>query len=304
MRGIAHEIANQYSNDSSIKGVLIFGSVVSGNVHKGSDLDIVVIEDSGSKRIERLPFSEQGVEVDLWKHSFDFYEGLFSGEMLPSEIFHQSMFLGILQSCEILYDPDSTFETLRSQAEKWVWHKDCVNHLLEKRRNANEMYEGEELDEFESLLFSRKIVFLDTCIDLMKAGLPVSNRAKDLYMKNAEHFQGDRFESVFQNHPSHNALGGLIRETMNMFEEELPERKPFTELSDAVKHHKNNKDFMAVISLQNGAFYVGRFGLRNRNVETTTRGYIYPDTEIELIRKAKNHWSEFYALYKRIHNIG
>ncbi len=55
MRGLAREIADRYSKDSGVKGVLAFGSVVTGDIHLGSDLDIVIIEDSNIQRIERQP---------------------------------------------------------------------------------------------------------------------------------------------------------------------------------------------------------------------------------------------------------
>ncbi len=100
----------------------------------------------------------QGIYVDLWRHSFDFYKDLFTRTWRPSEVFQQSMFLDILQNCEILYDTDFTFQSLLSKANNWEWPMDCIDHLLEKRRRAKEFNQGQELDEFERILFTRKMV--------------------------------------------------------------------------------------------------------------------------------------------------
>jgi len=65
----------------------------------------------------------------------------------------------------------------------------------------------------------------------------------------------------------------------------------------------NKENFMAAISLQNGAYYLGCAGLSNKGVKMKNKGFLYPESEIELIRKTNKHWKEFYDLYWKIHNV-
>ncbi len=87
-----------------------------------------------------------------------------------------------------------------------------------------------------------------------------------------------------------------------MFDSEVAERKPWTELVDAQKHLSSGDLFLATISLQNGAYYLGCRGLSNRKVRREENGYLWPESEVELIRKSKENWQEFYDLYHAIHN--
>jgi len=57
-----------------------------------------------------------------------------------------------------------------------------------------------------------------------------------------------------------------------------------------------------LISLQNGAYYVGRAGLSKRGVKLKKKGYFNPESEIELIQKSRDTWSEFYTFYNKIHD--
>jgi hypothetical protein len=90
---------------------------------------------------------------------------------------------------------------------------------------------------------------------------------------------------------------------MNIFHREVKNREQWTELKDAKNHFSNKEDFIATISLQNGAYYLGCVGLSNRNVDMENKGFLNPKAEIELIRKTEDHWMEFYDIYQRAHNI-
>jgi len=97
-------------------------------------------------------------------------------------------------------------------------------------------------------------------------------------------------------------MGTLIKRTVQIFYDEEKNREPWTELKDAEKHFSNKEDLLAAISLQNCAYYLGCVGLSNRGVKMKNRRFLYPESEIELIRKAKEYWREFYDLYQEIHN--
>ncbi|MCW4012939.1 MAG: hypothetical protein NWF07_08100, partial [Candidatus Bathyarchaeota archaeon] len=247
--------------------------------------------------------TEQGFTVDLWRHSSISYQSLFETEWVPSEIFQRTMFLNILQNCIILYDQDQIFTGYQSRAQNWVWPQENIDYFLEKSADAERFYNSQELDGFEKLLFTKSLVLLDTCVDLMKLGKPVSNRVKDLYLKSREQLKDNRIQSVYSTYPSHEELDKLIRESFAIFHEEISDRDPFTELTDAEKHHTCNEDFLAAISLQNGAYYLGRYGLRRRNIELENQSYLFSETHVELAKITKKQWRSFYEYSRRIHGF-
>jgi hypothetical protein len=303
MRELAQRISDRYQDDENIKAVLLFGSVATGNIHEKSDLDIVMIEDTDGEKTERNQYTEQGFIIDLWRHSNSSYRKLFNTEIEHSELFQRSMFLNILQNCIILYDQDQTFADYQSRAQKWVWPRENIDYLLEKRAGAERYYNSQELHEFENVLYDKSMVLLDTCIDLMKLGKPVSNRVKDLYLKSTEQLHDNRITSAYSKYPNHEELDKLIQESFSLFHQEIPDRNLFTELTDAEKHHICNEDLLAAVSLQNGAFYLDLYGLRNRNIQLENRGYLFPETHVELAKKTKEHWRPFYEYSRKIHGF-
>lgn len=119
MKNLALKISEEKIEEDVI-AVLLFGSVAKGNVHPESDLDVVVAKDSHQNLIKRKESIRYRVDIDLWEHSYSFYENLFEKNWKPEEMFLYSLFLNILQECEVLYDRESKFEEYKRNAMKWV----------------------------------------------------------------------------------------------------------------------------------------------------------------------------------------
>ena len=48
---------DHWSRDPSIKKIILFGSVARGDVHRGSDLDLIIVQETDEKFLSRLePF--------------------------------------------------------------------------------------------------------------------------------------------------------------------------------------------------------------------------------------------------------
>lgn len=218
-------------------------------------------------------------------------------------MFWYSLFLNILQSCEVLYDRESKFKTYRKNAMHWKWPEDCRNLIQDKLRRALSSCEEGDYDKFEKLIYLRKIFLLYTCRRLLDIGKPVSIRNKDYYLKCKEHFSVKDFESIFGRTPNLVELRLLVETAMTLFYREVKEREPWTELKDAEIHLSNGERFMSTISLQNGAYYIGGVGLSNRNISRKNRDFLYPESEIEVIEKSKEHWEEFHNFYRKVHNV-
>ena len=126
----------------------------------------------------------------------------------------------------------------------------------------------------------RKLFLLHTCKRLLDRGKPVSIRNKDYYLKCKEYFSTHGFKTVFSKIHNRKKIGSLIKRTMQIFHDEIEGGDPWTELKNAENHFLNKEDFIAAISLQNGAYYLGRAGLSNRSAKMKNKGFLFPEPEI------------------------
>jgi hypothetical protein len=218
-------------------------------------------------------------------------------------MFLYSLFLNILQECKILYDKESKFNRYKKNALKWKWPANCKEFIRNKIEKAINNYKRGYYGKFEKLVYIRKLFLLYTCKRLLDRGKLVSIRNKGYYLKYKEYFSAQEFKTVFGKIPDRKKIDSLIKRTIQIFYDEVKDREPWTELKDAENHFLNKEDFIAAISLQNGAYYIGRVGLSNRGVKMKNKGFLYPESEIELIRNANKRWKEFYDLYRQIHNV-
>lgn len=302
MRDVASGIAENRRQYDDVCAVLLFGSVATGDIHPESDLDLVVIKSQDKPLIKREQTSINGVEVDQWEHSNFYYERLFEQDWNPDEMFLYSLFLNILQNSEILYDRSSKFSEYKERALEWEWSKECKIFIQDKYNHAIQGLRNLDLTRFETLIYLKKVVLLETCKMLLDLGKPVSNRNKDLYQRHLELSSSDKFEHIF-GAPRSVELDDLVKKGMDFFHSEIKNREPFTELIDARKHFSNCEHFLSSISLQNGVYYVGRYGLANRDVKLEKEGFLNPESEVELIRKSREAWREFFVFYEKVHSV-
>jgi hypothetical protein len=218
-------------------------------------------------------------------------------------MFLYSLFLNILQGCIVLYDRESKFKVHKKKAMEWSWPKNCKDLIKDKLGRALKNYKGMNIDNFEKIVYVRKLFLLDTCRKLLEIGKPVSIRNKDYYLICKKHFSARDFESVFGKIPEREQLNSLLGKIIEIFYNEVKDRELWTELKDAKNHLSCKEDFLATISLQNGAYYLGCAGLSNRNIKMENKGFLYPESEIELIRQSREHWREFHDIYRKIHNV-
>ncbi len=218
-------------------------------------------------------------------------------------MFKYSLFLNVLQECVILYDRDSRFGEYKEQAVNWDWPNACKEHVKERVIAALEMIVESEFDIFEKLILIRKLFLLDTASKLLDIGKPVSIRNKDYYLKCKEHFSVRTFEEIFGRIPDTMQVEVLVENCFELFNREVSDREPWTELKNAESYCSNDNPLMSIVSLQNGMYYLGCEGLSNRDVGRDNEGFLRPESEIELIRKSEMHWIEFYELYRMVHNV-
>jgi hypothetical protein len=288
-----------------VKGVLLFGSVAKGNVHADSDIDIVVIREGQDEPIKRVEHEREGVRVDMWEHSLSCYERLFQKDWDHSMMFMYSVFLNILQNCQILFDADGRFQSYTRKIIEWKWPPECRNFVDQRFQRGFNTVKGIK-DPFQKLASMRKLFLVKACGRLLDLERPVSIRNKDYYLVFSElphEFSMADFRRVFGRIPSREELGRLVKRTLTLFDDEVKDRGPWTELLDAQNYFSSGDFFLATLSLLNGAYYLGCRGLSNRGIRKEENGYLWPESEVELLEKSRKEWPEFYELYQRIQNV-
>jgi hypothetical protein len=220
-------------------------------------------------------------------------------------MFFYSLFLNILQACEILHDPDGRFGEFRERALKWSWPHACSAFITQRWERGLDIVRALD-DSFEKLASMRRLFLVKACRILLELGRPVSIRNKDYYLifsKLTANLSMNDFKQVFGRIPTQGELENLVGGALSLFAEEVPEREPWTELEDARKHLAGGELFLVALSLQNAAYYLGCRGLKNRGVKIGKTGYLWPESELGLIEKTREHWPLFYTMYQDIHNI-
>jgi predicted nucleotidyltransferase len=304
MRSLAIRVCNEESVKPNVKGILLFGSVAKGNVHRESDIDVVVIKKGQDEPVRRNEHEREGIRVDMWEHSLSCYERLFQNNWDHSVMFTHSVFLNILQNCEILYDPDGRFGEYRQKALEWSWPQECKYYVEERLRRGLDTVRIVD-GAFEKLASMKRLFLVKACVRLLELGKPVSIRNKDYYETFSEsknELSIKDFNRVFGRIPSREELPKLVKHTLSLFDEEVTGRGPWTELVDAQKYLSSGDLFLVALSLTNGAYYLGCRGLRNRGVRMQETGYLWPESEVELIEKSRENWPQFYELYQKMHN--
>ena len=77
LRRIAVKLSNDISNNPSVIGVLLAGSVAKGRVHNKSDIDLIVIHEGSF--IKDVMFIKS-FKVEVWKYPVEVFRDHFENE--------------------------------------------------------------------------------------------------------------------------------------------------------------------------------------------------------------------------------
>lgn len=79
---------DQWSRDPSIKKIILFGSVARGEGHRGSDLDLIIIQETDKKFLSRLePFYRDArVAMDILVYTPEEFAAMAEGVFLKNAL--------------------------------------------------------------------------------------------------------------------------------------------------------------------------------------------------------------------------
>jgi len=79
---------DHWSRDPSIKKIILFGSVARGDVHRGSDLDLIIIQETDKKFLSRLePFYlDARIAMDILVYTPEEFATMMEGVFLRNAL--------------------------------------------------------------------------------------------------------------------------------------------------------------------------------------------------------------------------
>ncbi|MCC7565409.1 MAG: nucleotidyltransferase domain-containing protein [Methanomicrobiaceae archaeon] len=79
---------DRWSRDPSVKKIILFGSVARGNIHRGSDLDLIIVQETDKKFLSRLePFYRDArIAMDILVYTPDEFAAMTEGVFLKNAL--------------------------------------------------------------------------------------------------------------------------------------------------------------------------------------------------------------------------
>ncbi len=167
-----------------VMGVIVYGSHARSIADSLSDLDLAIIVDSGKEMYDYIEAEKRDLDIA--------YIPLSRLEEVAAEAFHRSnhslwlthsMYLKILRSGKIVYDPTGKIEEYRDSVKNWVWTRedllDAEEHMREIMDLALEMLVEKRL--FEALILLGDVINIYMIKkDMMENNIP-SPQPRDLF---------------------------------------------------------------------------------------------------------------------------
>ena len=88
LEGELQVFIDRWSRDPSIKKIILFGSVARGNIHRGSDLDLIIVQETDKKFLARLePFYRDArIAMDILVYTPDEFAAMVEGIFLKNAL--------------------------------------------------------------------------------------------------------------------------------------------------------------------------------------------------------------------------
>mgnify|MGYP000848900740 FL=1 len=88
LEGELQVFVDRWSRDPSIKKIILFGSVARGNIHRGSDLDLIIVQETDKKFLARLePFYRDArIAMDILVYTPDEFAAMVEGIFLKNAL--------------------------------------------------------------------------------------------------------------------------------------------------------------------------------------------------------------------------
>jgi len=185
MRSVAEKISKEIVESGNIVGVVLVGSVSSGDIHEKSDIDLIVIHRTPQKQLPSSQFREfEGLMIEIHHNSVEHLEHTFDDEQYRNKggaWFSANFGLQMLHDGLILQDPSGKLGLWREKALQWKWRSSEIQPLFSQSRSLLDAAENRiaEGDGFAALVLLRDALTPLSSAVMMRLGLPSYWRPKD-----------------------------------------------------------------------------------------------------------------------------
>jgi len=316
MHDLAYRLSNDLINEKCTIGVVLYGSMVSGKIHEGSDIDIATIYDA---KDGAYPLHEQkvleGIKLDIYRYPIGnfihtFEDGQYGGK--TDSWTKTSLCVQLMRSCEILKDPQGKLHKWKVKANEWSWRENEIKPLMDRAEDAmlllREVLARKE--EFNILFCLRDMVALLACIYLMKHDMIPVWTPKDLLstllpLKKEGHQEFVDFYMLVNglNEVKITSFRELLNELYKMIKEECGREETL-----ALESYENARICLikgniygAVLSARNSGQLLGLHILEKRDIKLELN---WPDpyVHLEMVNKCRIIAPFFYEWYEKIHD--
>lgn len=315
MRELALSLCKNCMLEKHAIGAFLFGSVVTGNIHEKSDVDLAIIYDEAAtdlrwgKEIREI----NDIRVEVWRYSAKRFINTFEDEKLrnkPDTWMWASLWVEFMQKGEILADPTGRLTEWRKKAQKWKWRENEINPAWNQAKENLQVSEKclARQDFFSSILCLRESMTCLAAAHLMKHNLIPSFRPKELCAKirliqTKENTLWSLFNFISDTTTINFELVEGLLASLNSFldtEWGKEHRGPRTELENAYGCLRKQDLAGAMLSARYAAYWLGFHILGKRNIKLKAK-ICDAENHVEMVKRLAPVMPVFYNFYQELH---
>ena len=317
MRNLAFSLSKNLMKENHTIGAILFGSVVTGNIHEKSDVDLAIIYDidAANMREGKEERRINNIEVQVWRYSINHFIHTFEDEKLrnkPNTWMWASLWVEYMKKGKILADTTGRLSEWREKARKWKWRPSETDPILNQALDnlqASTTY-ATRPDLFASLLCLRESMTCLAAAHIMKHNLIPSFRPKELWTKlnllqTKENAVWNLFNFINDTSTINSRRVNQLLKPLSSFidvEWGKEDRGTRTELENAYGCLRKQDYAGALLSGRYSAYWLG-FHIINKQDDKLKAKICNGENHIKMMKKLGPIKPSFYSFYKKLHFV-
>lgn len=312
MRSVAEKISKEIVDSGNIVGVVLVGSVSSGDIHEKSDIDLIVVHSAPQKQLPSSQFQEfEGLMIEIHHNSVEHLEHTFDDEQYRNKEgawFSANFGLQMLHDGLILQDPSGKLGLWREKALQWKWYSSEIQPLFSQSKSLLDAAENriEGGDRFAALVLLRDALTPFCSGVMMRLGLPSYWRPKDQSLQVP--LLKDQYPELVQLFCEAHSLEYITPAWLEKSLNDLTMLMRRYDWEQGLQLHMKgargclNKGNLigSILSARRATYCLG-IEILNQIGQNTSRYMFHAPTQLKVIDQTREREIDFYRFYKLIH---
>ena len=312
MRKAAKEVSGKLAENGDVVGVLLVGSVASGEIHQKSDIDLTVISSLPRKRLPSSEFrAMDSFQLEIHYNSAEHFQHTFDDEQYRdkgSAWFSANFCLQTLRDGVILQDKEGRLSAWKEKALLWRWRSSEIQPRFAQSRSLLQASEErlEKGDKFAALVTLRDAITPLSSALMMRLNLPSYWRPKDQSLKvpQLKNKYPELAQLFYEVHSVKNIHSKWLRASLEDLATLMKEfdwkRGLQLHMKGAVGCLEKGNLAGSLLSARRALYCLGIEILNQRGNKTPPYMFHAP-TQLKVIDKTKDQEPGFFMAYKNIH---